>query len=106
MRGTGILLDGNFDLKVNVKKDAAGKIVSGVEVGQTLFQNQAVILLMQPGELKMNPVMGVGFENVILDTDYAGWRQRIRKQMQLDGQKNTVVYFGNNQNLAIDGGYQ
>lgn len=105
MRGRGILVSNNYDLQINVKKDAAGKITSGLRIGNTLYQNQALILILQPGELKLNPIVGVGLENIVMDNDYLGWRKKIRQQMELDQQDVRDVSFGRNQQLKIDASY-
>lgn len=105
MRGTGILLNDDFDLKILPVRDGSGKIVSGVQVGNTLFQNQALILLCHPGEIKEVPQMGAGIEDVLLDNDYLEWRRKIRMQMELDGQQVNSVQFSNTQKLMIDAKY-
>lgn len=78
MRGTGILISDSYDLLMSIKKDSAGKITSGIRIGKTLYQNQALILIIQPGELKLSPIAGVGLENIINDNDYLGWRSCLR----------------------------
>ena len=39
----------NIDLKINVTKDGNGLIKSGLVVGKTLRQNQAIIIIANPG---------------------------------------------------------
>ena len=46
----------NYDIKIDVKKGMDGKIISGLEIGDILRQNQALIMVMHKGELKENPV--------------------------------------------------
>ena len=105
MKGTGILLNDDYDLQVSVVKDANGKIVNGLVLGNTLYQNQAVILQAQPGEIKELPVLGVAISDVVLDNDFLSWRRRIRRHMELDGQTVNEVKFDLNKNLVIDAGY-
>ncbi|MCW3088937.1 MAG: hypothetical protein JWP81_6 [Ferruginibacter sp.] len=105
MKGTGILLNDEYDLQVLPVRDANNKIVSGLVIGNTLYQNQAVILMAQPGEIKEMPVLGVGINDVVLDTDFLSWRRRIRQHMELDGQTVNEVKFDLNKNLVIDAGY-
>lgn len=105
MRGTGILISDSYDLLMSIKKDSAGKITSGIRIGKTLYQNQALILIIQPGELKLSPIAGVGLENIINDNDYLGWRRKIRQQMEMDDQVVQNVSFNSKQELKIDASY-
>lgn len=81
----GIQLE-KFTPVVQVRRDANGKIVGGLVVGDILYQNQAIILSMQPGELKEFPEVGVGISDMLLDNNPLYWRGRIREQLEIDGQ--------------------
>lgn len=105
MRGTGILLDDTMDMKVKPVRDSTGKIVSGLQVGNTLYQNQALILMFRPGEITEAPTLGVGIEDMMLDNDYILWRRNIRENMERDGQKVNDVQFSKNKRLQIDAHY-
>jgi len=105
MKGTGILLNDNYDLQIKPVRDADSKIVQGLILGNTLYQNQAIILQAQPGEIKELPVLGVAINDVVLDTDFLSWRRRIRQHMELDGQTVNDVRFDLNKNLIIDADY-
>lgn len=105
MKDRGIVITDDFDFFVDVLKDADGKIVAGLTLGNTLYQNQALILIAQPGEIKSNPLIGVGIENMLNDHDFLGWRRTIRLQMELDGQVVTKIVLGKNQKLEIDAKY-
>lgn len=87
---TGIQLI-EYDLAFKVEKDRYGKIISGLQVGDILHQNQAVILAIDKGELKENPSIGVGLPNMLLEHDLAAIRSEIRQQLELDGQTVTSV---------------
>ena len=76
----------NFKIDVQLKFDAEGKILSGLNLGDTLRQNQALILVLHQGELKERPEVGVGIEDMLLDNDILYWRSRIREQLELDNQ--------------------
>lgn len=76
----------NYDLAIDVQKDASGLITSGLMVGDILAQNQAIILNMHPGELKGNPTLGVGIADILLDDDPLKWRIKIRESLELDRQ--------------------
>lgn len=94
-----------LDLKVEIKKDAEGKITQGLVVGDTLNQNQALILINQPGENKFNPQIGVGIADVLLSHDYLGYRHKIRNQYNLDGLRIKRLDLYNNKPLVIDASY-
>lgn len=104
-KGKGILLNDNYDVQVNVQRDADGLIAQGFTVGNVLYQNQAVILQVQPCEIKEQVTIGVGISDCLLDNDFLKWRQRVAKHMELDGQIITDVQFDVNKTLKIDGSY-
>jgi hypothetical protein len=87
MKGIGIQLDENFDLDILVRRDTAGKITSGLVVGDTTYQSQAIILIAQKGEIKENPLTGVGFGDACNVEDLGMWRREITKQIEADGQQ-------------------
>lgn len=94
----------DYDLAVKVEKDNAGKIISGVVIGDTLHQNQALILQMHKGELHEDPSVGVGISDMLLDHDSESWKREIREQMELDGQTvNSVSIEAND--IIIDSTY-
>lgn len=104
MRGIGISLDKNFDLDILPVRGADGKIKSGLHLAETLPQNQAIILAIQPGEIKDMPVLGVGIEDMLLDNDWLAWRRKIRMNMELDEQRVKDVKL-QNEKLSIDAEY-
>ena len=83
---TGIQLT-DYDVTVDVKRDAAGLIVSGLIVGDILHQNQALILVMHKGDLKSDVSVGVGIDRMLLDNERLTWTREIREQLEMDGQK-------------------
>ncbi len=105
MRGRAILINDDYEVKVSAVRNSSGKIVSGVQVGKTLYQNQALILLAKKGAYKEQPAMGVGIEGVLLDNDYLEWRRKIRLQLELDGQKVNEIKFSAVHKLVIDADY-
>ena len=99
----GIQLDG-FMPSVKVRRGADGRITEGLQVGDTLGQNQALILVLHTGELKERPSTGCGIEDMLLDNDPMYWRSLIREQLEMDGQtvnKVTVTKTG----ITIDATY-
>jgi hypothetical protein len=91
MRGRAIqLIDNNDggqlgDLKIDVVRDITGLITSGLVVGDTLVQNQWMILMSRPGELKFSPTLGVGLQDALFSDDLLGFRHLIRQQFKKDG---------------------
>lgn len=110
-KGIGIqLVDNNdagviMDLKIAVKRDAAGKIVSGLVINTTLEQNKALILLAHQGEIKFKPDLGVGFEDILLSSDYLEYRHKIREHFAKDGLRVTRVEFYENEPFDIQAVY-
>ena len=91
MKSIGIQLTDNndtgdvLDLKINVVRDSAGKIVSGIVIGDTLEQNKAIILIAHEGQLKGNPDVGIGIGDIALSSDYLEYRHKIREHFAKDG---------------------
>lgn len=77
----------DFALAIRVRRDEQGKITSGLQVGDTLRQNQALILVLNKGELKERPSVGCGIADMLMDHDPLYWRTLIREQMEMDRQR-------------------
>lgn len=111
MKSTGIQLVDNtdvgqlMDLKVNVIRDASGKIKQGLCIGDTLNQNKALIIIANPGEFKFNPTLGVAIDELILDEDYLRFRHRITDHLKRDGMIVRSVQFSKDKPLVIDADY-
>lgn len=73
--------------QIDIKKDNIGLIQRGLTLGDTLNQNQAIILAMHQGELKERPMLGVGISDMLLDNDPIYWRTRIKEHLEMDGEK-------------------
>ena len=54
----------NIDLKINVIRDGGGLITSGLVVGNVLRQNQAIIIIANPGEFPFSPTLGVAIDEI------------------------------------------
>lgn len=112
MKTTGIQLTDNagsgeiFDLKINVLRDSDGKIISGMTVGDTLEQNKTIILVAHQGDLKANPDLGVGLEDILLSSDYLSFRHRIREHFAKDGLVVETLDFSENRPLKIIANYE
>ena len=94
----------DYEPDIDVVKDADGKIVQGLVVGDVTAQNQALILRIHKGELKENPSIGCGIEDMLLDSDPLYWRTEIREQLEMDGQKVNSIEIGND-SITIDANY-
>lgn len=86
----GIQLE-DYEPAISVVRDGTGKIVEGLCVGDILRQNQALLLVLHPGELKERPSTGCGIADMLLDNDPMYWRSLIREQLEMDGQQVSKV---------------
>lgn len=77
----------DFAPAIRVRRDEQGKITSGLQVGNTLRQNQALILALNKGELKERPSVGCGIADMLMDHDPLYWRSVIREQLEMDRQR-------------------
>ena len=80
------------------------KIISGLIVGDTLHQNQALILHLHKGELKERPMAGCGISDMLLDNDPIYWRTLIREQLEMDRQTVTNIKI-TTKSIEIDAQY-
>lgn len=94
----------DFDLKVEPLLDNDNKIMSGLVLGDVLRQNQALILMLNQGELKERPEVGVGIENMLLSNDPLYWRTIIAEQLEADKQKVVTIKI-TRQGIVIDASY-
>jgi hypothetical protein len=112
MKDRGIQLADNsdslqgMDLKIDVVRDASGKITQGLVIGNTMNQNQAMIIVANPGEFKFSPTLGVAIDELLLDGDYLRMRHRIREHLEKDGMKVRSIDFSEGQPLVIDASYE
>lgn len=81
-----IQLTNNYEPAISIHRDNDGRILSGLQIGETLYQNQALILQLHKGEFKENPALGCGISDMLLDNDPLFWRSLIREQMEMDRQ--------------------
>lgn len=56
-------------------------------VGDTLYQNQYLLLTVQKGEIKEHPMLGVGIADMAGDDELDGWKKTIREEFAKDGLK-------------------
>jgi hypothetical protein len=103
-RGTGIQLNEDYDLAISIRRDAAGKIISGLVVGDIMYQTQALILLAQKGEFKEYPTTGVGLNDIVNDDNSMYWEAEIAGQLKADGQRITRLSL-DEKGLILEAGY-
>lgn len=94
-----------MDLKIEPVRDAEGKITSGMVIGHTLEQNKALILLTQPGEFKFRADLGVGIEDIVLDSDFLEYRHKIRSEFAKDGLRTTRIDLYPGKPFKVDASY-
>lgn len=62
------------------------KIQNGhLALGDTMAQNQYLILMSQKGEVKEHPTLGVGIADMLNDNDVLSWKRKVRVGLQADG---------------------
>lgn len=106
MKRKGILIGEDGDLNIRPVRDGNGILNSGLVIGDSLYQNQYVILRAHKGELKEFPVLGVGLSDIVNDQDIAGWSDEIKSQFENDGMRVGRVKFDRNMDLEIDADYE
>lgn len=85
-KSTGILLDDTMDLIISPKREL-GLITSGFVIGDVTRQNQKLIINSAKGEIKEDPLVGVGIGNFLETNDNGGLAREIRSQLWQDGQQ-------------------
>jgi hypothetical protein len=95
-----------IDLKIETVRDSNGKIIQGLVVGNTLNQNQALILVANPGEFKFYPTLGIAIDELILDDDYLRFRNRIREHFLKDKLKVKFLELSQGKPLKISASYE
>ncbi|MEN9977228.1 MAG: hypothetical protein RIR36_1388 [Bacteroidota bacterium] len=93
------------DLRIQVTRGASGLIERGIMVGDTMNQNQALLLIANSGEFKSNPTIGVAIDELLLDNDFLRFRHRIREHFAKDGLTVRNVQLENGKPLLIDASY-
>ncbi|GAB6123084.1 hypothetical protein [Dysgonomonas termitidis] len=76
----GILLDTGNDLLINVKHDSRGRITGGLVVGERQIQDAYIVLSVNKGEIKEDPVCGA---NLLLMIRGGRDTEEIRKTIEI-----------------------
>jgi hypothetical protein len=95
-----------IDLRIEVARDSDGLITQGMVIGNTMNQNQALILVSNPGEFKFSPTLGVAIDGLLLDHDFLRFRHRIRDHFKKDGLKTESIQLAENKPLIIQASYE
>lgn len=95
MKGLGIQLTNDYDIKV---EDGY------TSIDDVQPQNQALIIVSNPGEWKQNPETGVGIESLLLDENPGTLVSEVKRQLKADDFKVNYVRIENGQ-LLIDAEY-
>jgi hypothetical protein len=61
----GILTGEDDELVIAVRRDASGRIAGGLMTGDTILQDTAIVLGLNQGELKEDPLLGPGLFTLI-----------------------------------------
>lgn len=61
----GILLDGDNDIKINVRRDSKGMITDGFAVGERTMQDAYMVLAANQGDIKEDPLCGANLRRMI-----------------------------------------
>lgn len=104
-KSTGILLDENGDVAIDVVRDANDLIISDFIIGDITVQNQQLILLAEKGEIKEDPKLGVALTSFIDDDDTSELLREIRLNLTADGQKVEFCGFNSDGKLKLIAGY-
>jgi LEA14-like dessication related protein len=76
----GILLNEENDLLINVRRVADGKITGGLVIGNNAVQCAGLVLQMNQGELKADPIIGA---NLLRNMRGSLNRDRLKNQIKI-----------------------
>lgn len=103
MKGYGILCAP--DLISHITRDADGLITCGMAMGDTLSQNQALLVVAAPGEFKATPTVGAGAMRFLRDDNADAFIAAVCSQLRGDGMAVVAVEYKNDE-LKIDAAYE
>lgn len=75
MKGIGIQIGSAYDLLVEN---------GSTQIGDVQPQNQALIVVSNPGEWKQHPELGVGIESWVLDDNPGNLRAEVKRHLKSD----------------------
>lgn len=87
MKNRGVALNEHYEVKV-VERFFDGKLRKTLTIDEDItHQNQALILMCQKGEVKSDPMLGVGIDNIVGESDFLAIRAEIMRQLEREGQR-------------------
>lgn len=99
----GIVIGEDGDLKIQIKRDENGKIISGMVIDETDYQNVDFLVIANKGEFKEYPTLGVGVEKFLKSTGkQKELRREIAVQLETDGYKTRDVKVSNTGIIEIN----
>lgn len=73
-----------YGIQLNEEGDIA--VAGGtMSMGDTLAQNEYLLIISQPGDLKEEPLLGAGIADMVAETDPSAMKRRIRDALKADG---------------------
>lgn len=99
----GMLLDNDFDLIINPKRDGNGKL-TGLITGNTDYQASHCITVAQKGAFKEYPTLGFGVQSYLKGTVIQGgqkFKTELQKELRNDGIIATVRVLNDNTEFNI-----
>lgn len=93
----GILLDDNYNLKIEPVRLANGLIASGLVVGNIDYQRCRIIIEAQKGEIKEFPTLGFGIDNYLKSVTIQKRQQfttELTKELKSDGMTTARIVVG------------
>jgi len=100
----GLQLNNDLELNIQLVRDSTGKIISGLTVGNTLYQNQYMILQAQKVEIKEYSTLGVGINDMANDDDLTSWKKVIREELAKDEMKVNKLVLTSSE-MSLDASY-
>jgi hypothetical protein len=103
----GIMLSADNDLEINVQRDSNGLITSGLVIGERKIQDAYVVLNINQGELKEDPIAGANLLRYIRGKEDRFKIKTVietslrRVGVELDDIKQEIVVLINKQNIAL-----
>ena len=94
----GILLDDNFELRIDTVTAGSGTVTKGMVVGNIDYQRCRTIVVAQKGEIKGFPTLGFGIDNYLKSGAVQKRQQfvtELTKELKSDGIATAKVTVGN-----------
>lgn len=91
------------DLAIQVSRGADGKITTGLQLGNTDYQNINLVVLANKGDFKEHPIVGVGIAKYLKSVGRASeLRREISVQLSAIGYPKAQITVMNDGKLEIE----